>query len=296
MFWWAYQGAASMDIPTHAVDIIHSDFRSGKISILIGSSKISAGMNFPGVRRVIKCKGLTITVSKVGAEERERSMYHARASRKPHGSHDLRGKISPVQGPVAWLKWGQRSDGRKEKGFMKILRSRNWGLKRENGLCTTFKGYPHKKSSTQRRKSELVGGWGLVATLEAALCRNLFARPKNVQNGPGKVENSALRAYLGNIWRPHYPLRCYHTDQYIPESVPHFRHFCPTYYATPRPHCPPPSSASSHANLTPDPTQDARETTVEEVARQLEARVHDSDAYQGELTWFDLRLMFAHRF
>ncbi|KAF8214487.1 hypothetical protein K438DRAFT_1749598 [Mycena galopus ATCC 62051] len=75
MFWWAYQRAASMDVPTHAVDIIHSglsaahqekcleDFRTGKISILIGSSKVSTGMNFPGIRRVIqyKCKGLTIT-------------------------------------------------------------------------------------------------------------------------------------------------------------------------------------------------------------------------------------------
>lgn len=74
MFWWAFQRAASMGIPTHAIDIIHSglsdehqelclkDFRSGKTVLLLGSSKISAGMNFAGVRRVIqyKCRGLTI--------------------------------------------------------------------------------------------------------------------------------------------------------------------------------------------------------------------------------------------
>ncbi|KAJ7211426.1 P-loop containing nucleoside triphosphate hydrolase protein [Mycena rebaudengoi] len=74
MFWWAFQRAASMQIPTHVVDIIHSglsarhqelclqDFRSGKTKILLGSSKISAGMNFPGVRRVLqyKCRDLTV--------------------------------------------------------------------------------------------------------------------------------------------------------------------------------------------------------------------------------------------
>jgi superfamily II DNA helicase RecQ len=74
MFWWAFQRASSMDLPTHVIDIIHSglsarhqeicleDFRNGKTSILLGSSKISAGMNFSGVRRVIqyKCRDLTI--------------------------------------------------------------------------------------------------------------------------------------------------------------------------------------------------------------------------------------------
>ncbi|KAJ7156077.1 ATP-dependent DNA helicase [Mycena crocata] len=80
MFWWGYQRAASMGIPTHVIDIIHSglsarhqemaleDFRTGKTSILLGSSKISAGVNFPGVRRVIqyKVRGLTIP----GADQR----------------------------------------------------------------------------------------------------------------------------------------------------------------------------------------------------------------------------------
>ncbi|KAJ7726146.1 P-loop containing nucleoside triphosphate hydrolase protein [Mycena maculata] len=60
--------AASMGIPTHAIDIIHSAlsarhqelgldaFWDGPTSILLGSSKISAGMNFPGVRQVIQYK------------------------------------------------------------------------------------------------------------------------------------------------------------------------------------------------------------------------------------------------
>lgn len=75
MFWWFFQRAASMGIPTHAIDIIHSglsprhqelclaDFRSGKTSILLGSSKISAGMNFAGVRQVIqyKCRDLPVS-------------------------------------------------------------------------------------------------------------------------------------------------------------------------------------------------------------------------------------------
>jgi hypothetical protein len=74
MFWWAFARAAHMQLPTHVVDIIHSglssrhqemalkDFREGKTHILLGSSKISAGMNFPGVQRVIQygCDGLTV--------------------------------------------------------------------------------------------------------------------------------------------------------------------------------------------------------------------------------------------
>ncbi|KAJ7741732.1 P-loop containing nucleoside triphosphate hydrolase protein [Mycena metata] len=74
MFWWAFSRAAFMQILTHTIDIIHSglsprhqelsvqDFRDGPTSILFGSSKISAGMNFPGVLRVIqyKCRGLTL--------------------------------------------------------------------------------------------------------------------------------------------------------------------------------------------------------------------------------------------
>ncbi|KAJ7929840.1 hypothetical protein B0H13DRAFT_1477350, partial [Mycena leptocephala] len=62
-------------LPTHVVDIIHSglsaahqekaleDFRSGKTSILIGSSKINAGINFPGVRRVIQYEVRDLTIS-----------------------------------------------------------------------------------------------------------------------------------------------------------------------------------------------------------------------------------------
>ncbi|KAJ7679453.1 P-loop containing nucleoside triphosphate hydrolase protein [Mycena polygramma] len=66
MMWWMYYRLASMGLPTHLVDIIHSglsdqhqklclqDFRSNKTKILLGSSKISAGMNFRGVRVVIQ--------------------------------------------------------------------------------------------------------------------------------------------------------------------------------------------------------------------------------------------------
>jgi hypothetical protein len=74
MFWWAFGRAAHMQLPTHVVDIIHSglssshqemalkDFREGKTRILLGSSKISVGMNFPGVQRVIQygCDRLNI--------------------------------------------------------------------------------------------------------------------------------------------------------------------------------------------------------------------------------------------
>ncbi|KAJ7689902.1 P-loop containing nucleoside triphosphate hydrolase protein [Mycena rosella] len=68
MFWWLFQRAASMGIPTRAVDIIHAglsprhqelcleDFRNGATTILLGSSKISAGMNFKGVQRIIQYK------------------------------------------------------------------------------------------------------------------------------------------------------------------------------------------------------------------------------------------------
>ncbi|KAJ6477091.1 P-loop containing nucleoside triphosphate hydrolase protein [Mycena vitilis] len=64
--WWFYYRLASMGLPTHLVDIIHSglseqhqklcldDFRSGKTLILLGSSKISAGINFRAVRVVIQ--------------------------------------------------------------------------------------------------------------------------------------------------------------------------------------------------------------------------------------------------
>ncbi|KAJ7684986.1 ATP-dependent DNA helicase [Mycena polygramma] len=75
MFHWLFSRAASMGIPTHAIDIIHSglsprhqelcmeDFRSGRTTILLGSSKISAGINFPGVARVIqyKCQHLQVS-------------------------------------------------------------------------------------------------------------------------------------------------------------------------------------------------------------------------------------------
>ncbi|KAJ7312732.1 hypothetical protein DFH08DRAFT_1043981 [Mycena albidolilacea] len=74
MFWWAYQRAASTGLLDYVIDIVHSGlsvrhqeiclegFRTGRTAILLGSSKISTGMNFPGVCRVIqyKCCDLTI--------------------------------------------------------------------------------------------------------------------------------------------------------------------------------------------------------------------------------------------
>ncbi|KAJ7257348.1 ATP-dependent DNA helicase [Mycena rebaudengoi] len=66
MMWWAYYRIASMGLPTHLVDIIHSglsdrhqklcleDFQSGKTKILLGSSKIS-------VCRVIQYKVRDLT-------------------------------------------------------------------------------------------------------------------------------------------------------------------------------------------------------------------------------------------
>ncbi|KAJ7026700.1 P-loop containing nucleoside triphosphate hydrolase protein, partial [Mycena alexandri] len=68
MFWWAFSRAASMQIPTRAIDIIHSglssrhqdlclqDFCDGTTSILFGTAKISAGMNFPGIRHILQYK------------------------------------------------------------------------------------------------------------------------------------------------------------------------------------------------------------------------------------------------
>ncbi|KAF8152060.1 hypothetical protein K438DRAFT_1910255 [Mycena galopus ATCC 62051] len=66
--------AASMGYSEYVVDILHAglsnrhetialqSFRDGTTLILLGSSKISAGMNFPGVRRVVqyKCRDLTL--------------------------------------------------------------------------------------------------------------------------------------------------------------------------------------------------------------------------------------------
>ncbi|KAJ7213699.1 P-loop containing nucleoside triphosphate hydrolase protein [Mycena rebaudengoi] len=78
MMWWAYYRLASMGLPTHLVDIIHAglsdrhqklcleDFRADKTKILLGSSKISAGMNFGGVRRVIQYKVRGISSADVG--------------------------------------------------------------------------------------------------------------------------------------------------------------------------------------------------------------------------------------
>ncbi|KAJ7362847.1 hypothetical protein DFH08DRAFT_799871 [Mycena albidolilacea] len=74
MFWWAYYRAAHIGLPTEVVDIVHSglsargqvipieQFRNGKTKILFGTSKISAGMNFPDVEIVIQyqCQDLTI--------------------------------------------------------------------------------------------------------------------------------------------------------------------------------------------------------------------------------------------
>ncbi|KAJ7017266.1 P-loop containing nucleoside triphosphate hydrolase protein, partial [Mycena alexandri] len=75
MMWWFYYRLASNGLPTHLVDIIHSglsdrhqklcldDFQSGKTKILLGSSKISAGMNFRGVCVVNQYVVRKITIS-----------------------------------------------------------------------------------------------------------------------------------------------------------------------------------------------------------------------------------------
>ncbi|KAJ7048515.1 ATP-dependent DNA helicase [Mycena amicta] len=74
MFWWGFSRVSSMQIPTRAINIIHlglsaqhqdlclQDFRDGPTSILFGSSKISAGINFSGVRHIIqhKVRGLSV--------------------------------------------------------------------------------------------------------------------------------------------------------------------------------------------------------------------------------------------
>ncbi|KAF8172314.1 P-loop containing nucleoside triphosphate hydrolase protein, partial [Mycena galopus ATCC 62051] len=74
MYWWLHARAASMGYSEYVVDILHAglsnrhetialqSFRDGTTLILLGSSKISAGMNFPGVRRVVqyKCRDLTL--------------------------------------------------------------------------------------------------------------------------------------------------------------------------------------------------------------------------------------------
>jgi hypothetical protein len=74
MFWWIFSRLSAMGLPAHLVDIIHSglsdrhqdicikDFRNGRTMFLLGSSKISAGMDFPDVERVIqyKVRGLTL--------------------------------------------------------------------------------------------------------------------------------------------------------------------------------------------------------------------------------------------
>ncbi|KAJ7715540.1 P-loop containing nucleoside triphosphate hydrolase protein [Mycena metata] len=68
LFWWAFSRAASMQIPTRAIDIIHSglssrhqdlclqEFCDGTTSILFGTAKISAGMNFPGIQHILQYK------------------------------------------------------------------------------------------------------------------------------------------------------------------------------------------------------------------------------------------------
>jgi Lhr-like helicase len=74
MFWWTFYCLSTMGFPVYLVDIIHSglsdrhqehcinDFRNGHTTFLLGSSKISAGMDFPDVQRVIQYKvcGLTL--------------------------------------------------------------------------------------------------------------------------------------------------------------------------------------------------------------------------------------------
>jgi superfamily II DNA/RNA helicase len=74
MFWWIFYRLFAMGFPAHLVDIIHSglsdrhqehcivDFWNGHTVFLLGSSKISAGMDFSDVERVIQYKvhGLTL--------------------------------------------------------------------------------------------------------------------------------------------------------------------------------------------------------------------------------------------
>jgi ERCC4-related helicase len=75
MFWWIFSRLSAMGLPAHLVDIIHSglsdrhqdiciqDFRNGRTMFLLGSSKISAGMDFPDVERVIQYKVRSLTLA-----------------------------------------------------------------------------------------------------------------------------------------------------------------------------------------------------------------------------------------
>jgi superfamily II DNA/RNA helicase len=74
VFWWACQRAASIGLRDYVIDIVHSGlsvrhqeiclepFPTGRTAILLGSSKISTSMNFPGVCRVIQYKYCDLTI------------------------------------------------------------------------------------------------------------------------------------------------------------------------------------------------------------------------------------------
>jgi hypothetical protein len=76
LYWWFNARLASMDMSQHLVDIIHAglsethqdmvmtDFRSGKIKILLGSDKIGAGLNLGCVDRVFQYQTSGLTVPK----------------------------------------------------------------------------------------------------------------------------------------------------------------------------------------------------------------------------------------
>lgn len=77
MFWWYQTQLAAMDLPESLVDILHAglsqpheekalnDFRKGYTRILLGSEKIGAGINFPGVEMVVQYLIKKLTLAKL---------------------------------------------------------------------------------------------------------------------------------------------------------------------------------------------------------------------------------------
>lgn len=75
MFWWFHSHLEAMGLPSHYVDILNANlsaqheqecierFRTGETRILLGTEKIGAGLNLPGVACVVQYltkKGLTL--------------------------------------------------------------------------------------------------------------------------------------------------------------------------------------------------------------------------------------------
>ena len=74
MLYWFRDQLHALAFPTHAVDILHAslstqhqrraleDFKTGLTTILLSTEKLGAGLNVPGVRRVVQylCSGLTM--------------------------------------------------------------------------------------------------------------------------------------------------------------------------------------------------------------------------------------------